>query len=151
MTSYVSAALRRQVIERASGLCEYCLIAEEDTWLGCEVDHVISEKHGGQTASENLAMACATCNRAKGSDLGSIAGNGAFIRFFNPRIDHWGVHFGLDEAIIVAKSLIGEVTARIFQFNSAERLVERDYLCELGRYPPRSAANRIVAVSDMNP
>jgi hypothetical protein len=46
-TSYISAELRRLVVARAESLCEYCLIHEEDTFFGCEVDHVISEKHGG--------------------------------------------------------------------------------------------------------
>ena len=73
MTSYVTAELRRLVIARANALCEYCLIHETDTWLGCQVDHVISEKHGGLTSAENLAHACVNCNRSKGTDLGSIA------------------------------------------------------------------------------
>ena len=84
MSSYVSADLRRLVASRAGGLCEYCLIHEDDTYLGCQVDHVISEKHGGPTESENLAYACALCNRAKGSDIGSIASStGALTRLIH--------------------------------------------------------------------
>jgi len=86
--SYISAALRQLVATRADYLCEYCLIHEEDTFFGCEVDHIISEKHGGQTAEGNLAYACAFCNRSKGSDVGSIVHQtGLFARFFNPRTD----------------------------------------------------------------
>jgi hypothetical protein len=44
MSSYVSAALRREVQTRADGICEYCLIHESDTYLGCQVDHMVSEK-----------------------------------------------------------------------------------------------------------
>ncbi len=55
MSSYVSADLRRLVTSRAQSLCEYCLIHEDDTYLGCQVDHVISEKHGGPTELENPA------------------------------------------------------------------------------------------------
>jgi len=72
MSSYVSTELRRQVVGRAAGLCEYCMIHESDTYLGCQVDHIVSEKHGGPTISENLAYACVFCNRAKGSDVGSV-------------------------------------------------------------------------------
>jgi hypothetical protein len=94
MTSYVGIELRRLVVARASGLCEYCLIHESDTWLGCQVDHVISEKHGGPTSAENLAYACVFCNRAKGTDLGSIAEtSGRLVRFFNPRIVPRSVQF----------------------------------------------------------
>lgn len=44
----------------------------EDTYFGCQVDHIISEKHGGATEEHNLAYACSYCNRNKGSDIGSI-------------------------------------------------------------------------------
>ena len=70
--TYVSVALRRLVKTRAESLCEYCLIREEDTYFGCQVDHIISEKHGGPTQESNLAYACSYCNRNKGSDIGSI-------------------------------------------------------------------------------
>ena len=63
---------------------------------GCEVDHVISRKHGGITDLFNLAFSCARCNRAKGTDVGSISrSTGAFVRFFNPRIEPWQEHFTL--------------------------------------------------------
>src|SRR5687768_9856943 len=111
MSSYVPAALRRLVALRADGLCEYCLIHEHDTYFGCQVEHVIAEKHGGTTTAENLAYACALCNRFKGSDLGSIVpATGQLVRFFHPRTDRWSDHFRLDEAEIVALTEIGEVT-----------------------------------------
>ena len=58
MSVYVSAGLRRLVAEGAGRRCEYCLINEEDTFFGCEVDHVVSTKHGGLTTENNLAYAC---------------------------------------------------------------------------------------------
>ena len=122
MSSYVSAAVRRLVARRADFLCEYCLVHEDDTVFGCEVDHVISEKHGGATDAENLAYACAVCNRAKGSDIGSIVpGTGRFVRFLNPRTDRWAEHFTLDGVTIVFLSDTGEVTARILAFNASDR------------------------------
>ena len=70
---------------------------------GCEVDHVISRKHGGITDLSNLAFSCARCNRAKGTDVGSISPtSGAFVRLFNPRIEPWTEHFSFDSARIVA-------------------------------------------------
>jgi len=81
---------------------------------------------GGQTDADNLAYACVFCNRSKGSDVGSIAQQtGNFVRFFNPRIDQWAAHFVLGGVTIVALSDIGEVTARILDFNNEERLFER--------------------------
>ena len=134
--TYIPAETRRLVIGRAGRCCEYCLIHEDDTYFGCEVDHVVSEKHGGLTVAENLAYACLVCNRYKGSDLGSIlVPAGDLIRFFNPRIDVWSDHFSLDGTIIKPLTAIGQVTERILRFNAIERLMEREALRAIGRYP----------------
>jgi hypothetical protein len=126
MARWISAELRQTIADRANHLCEYCLIAEADTFYGCEVDHIISLKHGGFTEPDNLAYACAPCNRAKGSDIGSIATSGQFMRFFNPRTDRWSEHFRLEGATIQPLTPIGEVTARIFLFNDSARIHERE-------------------------
>lgn len=136
MREYIGAELRRLVIARADHRCEYCLIHEDDTFFGCEVDHVISVKHDGTTEAENLAYACQVCNRQKGSDLGSLARRtGELVRFYNPRADRWADHFRLDAAIITPITDTGEVTARILGFNRKERLMEREELIAQGRYP----------------
>ena len=143
MSSYISTELRRFVAERAAGLCEYCLIHESDTFLGCQVDHIISEKHGGATRADNLAYACTFCNRAKGTDIGSMAsGSGNFVRFFNPRSDRWADHFELFGAELRAFTDIGQATVRILAFNTLDRLQERQALVLVGRYPSLQALQR---------
>src|SRR5262245_21703044 len=112
--TYITAELRRLVVTRSEEICEYCLIAEADTFYGCETDHIISEKHGGKTVAENLAFACVSCNQAKGSDVGSIHWeSGEIIRFFNPRNDRWAEHFELIASRIEGLTPIGLVTASI--------------------------------------
>lgn len=143
MSRYISPEVRQKVATRADFLCEYCLIAEEDTFFGCEVEHIISLKHGGSSELENLAYACAFCNRHKGSDIGSISESGQFSRFFNPRTDQWVDHFRLDRSIINPFSVVGEVTARILQFNHSDRILERQALSAVARYPNKAAITRI--------
>ena len=136
---YISAEIRRLVAKRAGQRCEYCLIHEDDTFLGCEVDHIISKKHGGGNEPENLAYACLFCNRHKGTDIGSIHPNtGKLTRFYNPRKDRWGKHFQLNDVIIEPLTGIGEVTVRLFVFNNPERLLEREALISIGAYPAPS-------------
>jgi hypothetical protein len=128
--------LRKEVIARAACLCEYCLVHEEDTYFGCQVDRIISEKHGVLTESENLALACTVCNRNKGSDIGSLVWESRqFVRFFNPRIDNWREHFRLEGVEIVPLTEIGIATDNILKFNDPERRMERQELAELGWYP----------------
>src|SRR4051812_30241919 len=94
MHSYIRPEIRRLITERAGGICEYCLISDEDSYYSHQIEHIISVKHGGLSEPENLALACVFCNRNKGSDIASV-GIDSFdlIRFYNPRIDAWSDHF----------------------------------------------------------
>ncbi|MFW6359736.1 MAG: HNH endonuclease, partial [Chroococcales cyanobacterium] len=121
---------------RAGNACEYCRISAELRPSGCHVDHIISLKHGGETVTENLAYACLSCSVNKGTDLGSISRRtGELVRFYNPRRDSWEEHFRLEGARIESLTDIGEVTERIFHFNDEERVLERQLLIEVNRYP----------------
>ena len=71
-SSYIPAAIRSLVRERANYCCEYCFIPEVFTFASHETDHIIARKHGGQTKKDNLAFSCTICNQYKGSDLASI-------------------------------------------------------------------------------
>lgn len=147
--STIPREVRQLVAERADYLCEYCLIAEADTFLGCHVDHIISVKHGGTAAIDNLAYACVVCNRQKGSDLGSIIWEtGDLVRFFNPRTDQWSEHFQLNGTKIVPQTSIGEVTARILEFNSESQTLERHALMADKRYPSMAARQRMGLEAD---
>jgi HNH endonuclease len=135
-TTHISAELRRTVRARSGLICEYCLIHEEDTFFGLEVDHIIAEKHGGETHLENLCCACLTCNRFKGSDIATLDANTRdLVRLFHPRQDVWSEHFELEGARILGTTKIGEATVRLLRLNLEERLLEREMLLTLGRYP----------------
>ena len=135
MLEGVGAQVRREVFARAGDRCEYCLMPAWALLAGCEVDHISSRKHGGLADLSNLALSCARCNRAKGSDVGSVSDStGAFIRLFNPRIDRWEDHFKLREGGITASTEIGVVTARLLRMNEYERVIERRLLQMLGEY-----------------
>jgi hypothetical protein len=107
----ILASLRREVRERAGERCEYCLLAESQVVVPHEPDHLIALKHGGQTTSENRALACFDCNRFKGSDIASIDSvTGELVRLFNPRRQRWFEHFRLNGAHIVSLTPVGRVT-----------------------------------------
>jgi len=82
----ISAALRREVRERAGERCEYCLLAESQAFFPHEPDHLIALNHGGETASANLALACFDCNRFKGPNIASLDPvTRELAALFNPR------------------------------------------------------------------
>jgi hypothetical protein len=133
--TYVPAELRRLTRDRADGRCEYCQISEKDAFFAHEPDHVIAEKHDGETTLDNLAWACFDCNRFKGSDIASNDPvSGELIRLFNPRTDAWSAHFSFHEGTIQALTAIGRVTERLLKLNLPERVEIRQTLSRTGRY-----------------
>lgn len=131
-----SESTRSQVKIRASGQCEYCLLNQDDAGFSHEIDHVISRKHGGTSDPENLAFACYLCNRYKGSDIASVhRSTGKLVRLFHPRQDRWVEHFRVVGALLEPLTDIGQATSELLRFNIAARVVERQLLQSLGRYP----------------
>ena len=125
-TSHIPTALRRQVMESARNLCEYCLLPMNLAFFPHEVDHVIAEKHGGKTEAENLALSCWRCNRHKGSDLGSLdPQTQSFSLLFDPRIQIWTDHFSFQGERIIGLTPQGRTTIRLLQLNSEGRIAER--------------------------
>ncbi len=55
MSTHIPLALRRAVILRANGRCEYCG-KPQIGFIPHEVDHVIAQKHGGATTVETLHL-----------------------------------------------------------------------------------------------
>jgi hypothetical protein len=70
--TYIPAASRHSIIERAQFQREFCQISAQVALFPHEIAHIIPEKHGGQTDANNLAYTCWRCNRHKGSDLGPL-------------------------------------------------------------------------------
>jgi len=129
-------AVKKAVDSRAHGRCEYCLLHETDAGFSHEIDHVISRKHGGSSDPENLAYACYLCNRYKGSDIGSIdLTAGEFVRLFNPRRDVWSQHFRISGPVLEPLTSVGAATLRLLRLNNPARVIERQGLQALERYP----------------
>jgi hypothetical protein len=132
----ISAQVRKLVIQRASGCCEYCLKHQDFSIYTHEVDHIIAVKHGGETTADNLALSCLSCNRHKGSDFATIDQvTKEIVPLFNPRRQVWNEHFYLEGARIEGKTQIGQGTARLLQFNVPNRVLERQVLMSQGLYP----------------
>jgi hypothetical protein len=137
VASDITEQVRAKVARRAGNRCEYCLIHENDAGFPHQVDHVVSRKHGGTSAFNNLAYACILCNRYKGSDVASInPKTGEAVRLFHPRQDRWTDHFRLDADFIEPLTDAGSATVRLLRLNAAERLAERRLLM-FPRHPAR--------------
>ncbi len=135
MSVRIPAELRRQVVDRAEGYCEYCGIHQAVVLSSHQIDHVIAEKHQGQTTFENLALSCMTCNLRKASDIASFdPETGVLSLLFNPRTQSWIEHFAIDGPKLVGLTTAGRTTIEFLQLNSFERLAERVELMKVGAY-----------------
>src|SRR5579871_6655916 len=135
MSDEIGAALRRLVRERATGRCEYCLMPDSEPVYPHEPDHIIALKHGGPTNAENLAYACFECNRAKGSDIGSLdPETGILTPLFHPRTGAWDEHFRFNGPVIEPLTASGRTTVFLLRLNNPLRVAIRESLMAEGRY-----------------
>lgn len=124
--TYISATLRRLVSDRAGNCCEYCLQPEVFAFCSHEIDHIIAEKHGGETVADNLALACKLCNTFKGSDIASVDPESQeIIRLYQPGRDRWQAQFRLEEGELVPLNAVARTTVKLLQINRSVRLQER--------------------------
>ena len=135
--SYISKEFRDFVHERAADRCEYCLVNQGMRAFSFHIDHVISEKHGGPTTLDNLALSCPKCNAYKGSDIGTNdPQTGDLVRLFNPRTQNWNEQFRVEEnGTIIGLTPEGRATALLLQFNQSDRVRQREAYIRLGLYP----------------
>lgn len=132
----ISAELRQLVSDRAQGQCEYCLLHQKFSVYTHEIDHIIAQKHDGQTMADNLALSCLFCNRHKGTDLATFdPTTGDVILLFNPRTQTWSEHFTLNNGRIEGIAPVGRATAKLLLFNTPTRILERQLLMAQNQYP----------------
>lgn len=132
--------MQRQLVElvrqRAGFRCEYCHFPERFSGLNSQIDHVIAEKHGGQTDGENLALSCIYCNSYKGANLSGIDPvTGEIARLFHPRRDHWDEHFGWQAAVPVGRTPIGRATIAVLRINDMTAVALRRLFMRAGVFP----------------
>jgi hypothetical protein len=102
------------------------------------LEHVIPRAQGGSDAHHNRALACATCNLAKGEKtVGTDPRTKATVNLFNPRTEPWQKHFrwAKDRQTIVGRTLTGRATVETLDMNSAMHKEARSLWFEMGWLP----------------
>jgi hypothetical protein len=129
-------ALQRLVRQRAARQCEYCQMPEACDPLPFCVDHIIAQKHHGQTVDDNLALACYHCNTYKGPNVAGIdRETGQLTRLFHPRRDRWDEHFVFHGAELTGHTPVGRATVDVLNINHPDRVEHRRLLIAEGVFP----------------
>lgn len=140
MSGYIPASLRAEVIKRANDRCEYCLLAQTGQAAKFHIDHVVPVTSGGQTTSDNLALACVSCSLRKAAKLyATDPVTTKAVTVFNPRQQRWTEHFSWEGFFIVGLTPTGRATVEPLNMNRALMVAIREEEALLGRHPASSA------------
>jgi hypothetical protein len=137
--SYISADLRRRVIEDAGHRCGYCLTDEALSGIPLTLDHLIPVAAGGLTTRDNLWLACRPCNEFKAAQTQAVdLQTGEPTPLFNPRTQEWQMHFtwNADLTEVVGVTPIGRATVAALQLNRPMLVRARRRWLLAGWHPP---------------
>jgi hypothetical protein len=131
----IPAELRRLVLRRSAGLCEYCHLSQAGQEATFHIDHVTPIAAGGQTVAENLALACVSCSLRKGARETTVdPTTGNEVLLFNPRRDAWSEHFAWQGVRLIGLTPVGRATISALDMNRALILAIREEEAVLGRH-----------------
>ncbi len=129
-------ATEQTIRQRARHRCEYCHFPETFAEVPFHLDHVIAQQHGGPTHLDNLALACAFCNRFKGPNLSGIDPQTKRIEsLFHPRRDRWEDHFSWNGSVLIGRTASARATIQTLRLNRTDAIAVRDLLMREGVYP----------------
>ena len=137
--SYIPRQLRRIVIQRAQGCCEYCLSQERFSTQAFSIEHIIPVEKGGASTSDNLAFSCQGCNNYKYTKIeGYDQVTHQIVPLFHPRQQQWDEHFVWNEdyTLIIGLTPIGRATVDTLHLNRVGVMNLRQVLSIAKKHPP---------------
>lgn len=133
----VAPSLATQVISRAQSRCEYCGMSQSLQGATFHIEHITPVTCGGETALENLALACPNCNLHKSDRSHAIdPASGLQAGLFHPRRDRWGDHFEWQDTEVVGRTAEGRATVELLNLNHTRRKRVREAERLFGLFPP---------------
>jgi hypothetical protein len=127
-------SLRSLIRHRANEVCEYCRLPQAASLIvRFHIEHIIARQHGGQTESDNLALACSHCNFHKGPNIAGLdPESGNLVPLFHPRRDRWQDHSVWEGTFIVGRTPVGRARVNLLAMNDWQRMEVRENLQALG-------------------
>lgn len=136
----LSEKIRREVVENAGGICEYCHSQQSLCPATFHIDHILPEARGGTDTPENLALSCGGCNGHKSTKTDAIDPiNRVRVLLFHPRRQQWQEHFewSSDFTLMLGLTETGRATIEALCMNRIGVLNLRRVLHASGLHPPK--------------
>lgn len=134
----ISEKLRRQVIERARGYCEYCHCPDSASSSPFAIDHIVPRARGGKTVLKNLAYACQGCNGKKRDKMQAVDPfTREVVDLFHPRQQKWSDHFAWNEdfTLMIGLTQTGRATLVALDLNRIGVVNLRKLLLNSNQHP----------------
>ena len=129
--------LKRAVVQRAQGRCEYCRLSQAGQEAQFHVDHIRPLADGGTTTLENLALACVSCSLRKGARRSAMDPTTArTAALFHPRTQTWSEHFEWRTNRVAGRTATGRATVDALKMNRSLAQAIRAEEALRGRHPP---------------
>ncbi len=135
----LTASIRRIVIRRARGCCEYCRSQVEFSPDPFAVEHIVPRAAGGGNEEDNLALSCQGCNNVKYTAMEALDPlSGEMVPLYHPRQHRWSDHFAWDAGftLMVGLTPTGRATIERLELNREGVVNLRRVLRIVGRHPP---------------
>ncbi|MFZ1463284.1 MAG: HNH endonuclease [Anaerolineae bacterium] len=132
--------VRVRVARDANHRCAYCQTSERVIGPLLEIDHIVPESKGGSSDESNLTLACPLCNSHKSDAIEAVdPATGQLAPLFNPRADHWSMHFEWTDrgAMIRGKTAVGRATVQALDLNHPDVVAARSLWASVGWHPPK--------------
>jgi 5-methylcytosine-specific restriction endonuclease McrA len=126
VSAYIRVDLQRRIREHFANRCAYCRTAESLTVSLFEIEHIVPRSAGGETAFENLCLACPTCNRFKADRQSIRDETGREAALFHPQRDLWSDHFAWS----------ADGTEVVLRMNRPQLLRVRQMWVAMDEHPP---------------
>ena len=136
--SRVTSAQKKVVAERAFNCCEYCKSQARFAIQSFSIEHIIPISKSGETALDNLALACQGCNNHKYNKTeGRDRVSGEIVQLYHARQQRWSDHFAWNDdfTLIIGLTPIGRVTVEELQLNREGVVNLRRVLYAMGEHP----------------
>jgi hypothetical protein len=133
----VPTALRRLVIQQAADRCEYCALSQAGQEATLHLDHIIPQAAGGETVSDNMALAYVSRSLRKAARQMAIDPQSTQeAPLYHPRRDAWSVHFQWAGVFVRGLTPTGRATVAALHMNRALIIAIRHEEATRGRHPP---------------
>lgn len=139
MSVYIPVELQRQIRNHFADCCAYCRTAESLTVTSFEFEHIIPLSAKGETISENLCLACPSCNRYKASRQTALDPiTQEEVKLFHPHQQLWTENFAWSEDAteIIGLTPVGRATIYALKMNRPQLTRVRKMWVKLGEHPP---------------